>query len=88
MKVFAATIWATSLAMAVLAISSPLNAHNQGAAATANPRATTSSRLILADGHSDQCLANYKQCMKGCDGATSCSNQCQVNYDQCLKQGA
>jgi len=39
-----------------------------------------------ADTHSDLCLANYKQCLKGCDGATSCSNQCKVNYDNCMKQ--
>jgi hypothetical protein len=42
--------------------------------------------IIWADGHSDQCLANYNQCMKGCDGATSCSKQCKVNYDNCMKQ--
>lgn len=39
-----------------------------------------------ADTHSDVCLANYRQCLKGCDGATSCSNQCKVNYDNCMKQ--
>lgn len=41
---------------------------------------------MAADTHADQCMANYKQCMKGCDGATSCSNQCQINYDNCMKQ--
>ncbi len=41
---------------------------------------------MAADTHADQCMANYRQCMKGCDGATSCSKQCQVNYDNCMKQ--
>ena len=36
--------------------------------------------------HADVCLANYNQCMKGCDGAASCSKQCKVNYDGCMKQ--
>jgi hypothetical protein len=30
------------------------------------------------------CKANYDQCMKGCDGASSCSNQCMTNYNGCL----
>ena len=42
--------------------------------------------IVLTDGHSDQCLANYNQCMKGCDGATSCSDQCKTNYDNCMRQ--
>ncbi len=44
-------------------------------------------RLRLADAHSDACLWNRTQCLKGCDGASSCSNQCQVNYDNCMRQG-
>jgi hypothetical protein len=36
--------------------------------------------------HDQICLDNYNQCLKGCDGATSCSNQCKVNYDKCLQQ--
>ena len=36
--------------------------------------------------HADVCMANYNQCMKGCDGAASCSKQCKVNYDGCMKQ--
>jgi hypothetical protein len=40
----------------------------------------------FTDAHSDACLANYKQCIKGCDGATSCSNQCKTNYDNCMRQ--
>src|SRR5580692_9000160 len=43
--------------------------------------------LKLADTHSDVCLANEQQCLKACDGATSCSNQCQANYQACLSQG-
>ncbi len=40
-----------------------------------------------AQSHADICQANYDQCIKGCDGATSCSNQCQVNKDGCNGQG-
>ncbi len=40
-----------------------------------------------AQSHADICQANYDQCIKGCDGATSCSNQCQVNKDGCNAQG-
>jgi hypothetical protein len=42
--------------------------------------------IRLADAHSDACLWNYNNCMKGCDGATSCSAQCKVNYDNCMRQ--
>ena len=41
----------------------------------------------LADGHADICYDNEQQCLKGCDGATSCSNQCIANYDGCMAQG-
>ncbi len=41
----------------------------------------------LADTHADVCLANEQQCLKACDGATSCSNQCEVNYQGCMSQG-
>jgi hypothetical protein len=41
----------------------------------------------LADQHADNCKANYDQCMKGCNGATSCSNQCQTNYNGCMQNG-
>jgi hypothetical protein len=44
-------------------------------------------RLKLADGHADICKENEDQCLKGCDGATSCSNQCVVNYNGCMAQG-
>lgn len=37
--------------------------------------------------HADICMDNYNNCMKGCDGAVSCSKQCKVNYDGCMKQG-
>ena len=55
----------------------------RGVRATA---ANDTEAIVLTDGHSDQCLANYNQCMKGCDGATSCSNQCKTNYDNCMRQ--
>jgi len=45
------------------------------------------SFLKLADGHSDACKANYDQCMKACDGMTSCSNQCMTNYNGCMQNG-
>lgn len=38
-----------------------------------------------AGGHDQLCLDNYNQCIKGCDGATSCSNQCKTNYDACMR---
>ena len=40
----------------------------------------------MADGHDQLCKDNYNRCMKGCDGATSCSNQCQTNYNNCMKR--
>jgi hypothetical protein len=59
-----------------------------------SPVGATSARTTLANfkettaftPHSDACLANYNQCIKGCDGATSCSKQCKTNYDDCMKQ--
>jgi hypothetical protein len=39
-----------------------------------------------ADDHAQICLNNYNQCLKGCDGATSCNNQCLTNYNGCLGQ--
>ena len=41
----------------------------------------------LAQTHADICLENEQQCLKGCDGAESCSNQCAVNYQGCMDQG-
>ena len=46
-----------------------------------------SATPAAAQSHADICQANYDQCIKGCDGATSCSNQCQVNKDGCNNQG-
>ena len=44
--------------------------------------------LILAQTtHAQLCQANLDQCLKGCDGAESCSRQCRVNYDGCMAQG-
>jgi hypothetical protein len=48
--------------------------------------ARSSLHVMAADTHADQCIANYNQCMKGCDGAASCSKQCKVNYDKCMDQ--
>ncbi|MDE2163347.1 MAG: hypothetical protein KGJ53_09305 [Alphaproteobacteria bacterium] len=45
------------------------------------------SIMRFADGHADICLSNEQQCLKGCDGATSCSKQCVANYDGCMKEG-
>ena len=41
---------------------------------------------VRADDHAQICLNNYNQCLKGCDGATSCNNQCLTNYNGCLGQ--
>jgi hypothetical protein len=41
----------------------------------------------LAQTHADICLENEQQCLKGCDGAQSCSDQCGVNYQGCMDQG-
>ena len=46
----------------------------------------TRHSLRLADGHADICMANYTQCMNGCDGMSSCEGQCQANYDGCMSQ--
>jgi hypothetical protein len=43
-----------------------------------------SAKPAAAQTHDQLCKANYDQCMKACDGATSCSNQCLVNYNGCL----
>lgn len=44
------------------------------------------SFIRLADGHADICKQNEDNCLKGCDGATSCSDQCRKNYDGCMQQ--
>ncbi len=52
------------------------------------PALANSSRLRSTPafgGHDQLCLDNYNQCIKGCDGATSCSQQCKVNYDKCMQ---
>jgi hypothetical protein len=68
--------------------------HTQQIAENNSPRTESLSgrtlehpRLKLADGHADICKENEQQCLKGCDGATSCSNQCVVNYNGCMAQG-
>jgi|ERR1039458_1838821 hypothetical protein len=38
----------------------------------------------MTDGHADACKWNRDNCLKGCDGATSCSNQCWTNYNKCM----
>jgi len=42
---------------------------------------------LAPDTHAEICLKNEQTCLKGCDGAVSCSNQCKVNYENCMKQG-
>ena len=42
--------------------------------------------IALPDAHADACRWNRDNCLKGCDGATSCSNQCWTNYNNCMKQ--
>lgn len=42
------------------------------------------NRTIIFAGDPAICKANYDQCIKGCDGAASCSNQCMTNYNGCL----
>jgi hypothetical protein len=41
----------------------------------------------IADTHAEICAQNRDQCLKGCDGAESCSNQCETNYQGCMAQG-
>jgi len=44
-----------------------------------------SSQIIgMTDAHADACAYNRDVCLKGCNGATSCSNQCLVNYQKCM----
>jgi hypothetical protein len=38
----------------------------------------------MMDAHADACRWNRDNCLKGCDGATSCSNQCWTNYNKCM----
>jgi len=57
---------------------------------TIEPRALWVSDLhasLPPDTHAQVCLTNEQNCLKGCDGATSCSNQCKVNYQKCMEQG-
>jgi hypothetical protein len=42
------------------------------------------SKPAVAQTHDQICKANYDNCIRACDGATSCSNQCLVNYNGCL----
>ena len=42
--------------------------------------------IASPDAHADACKWNRDNCLKGCDGATSCSNQCWVNYNKCMDQ--
>jgi 3-methyladenine DNA glycosylase Tag len=48
--------------------------------------ATFSQVIGMTDDHADACAYNRDVCLKGCDGATSCSNQCWINYNNCMKQ--
>ena len=47
-------------------------------------KAASSQVLGMTDAHADACKLNRDNCLKGCDGATSCSNQCVTNYDKCM----
>ena len=90
--------WKTLVTMPTPEANSQIGATNsvlpvaEGASVGTTDNLQASSNLkntfisLETDGHADLCLANYNQCMKGCDGATSCSNQCKVNYDACMKQ--
>ena len=44
------------------------------------------SAFGMPDAHADACAHNRDVCLKGCDGATSCSNQCWTNYNNCMRQ--
>ncbi|MHB8254726.1 MAG: hypothetical protein ACYDEV_13745 [Acidiferrobacter sp.] len=37
--------------------------------------------------HTDICVANRDQCLRGCDGMAQCSNTCEINYQGCLRAG-
>jgi len=37
--------------------------------------------------HTDICVANRAQCLRGCDGMAQCSNACEINYQGCLRAG-
>lgn len=47
---------------------------------------SSSQTLGWRDAHADACAYNRDVCLKGCNGATSCSNQCWTNYNNCMKQ--
>src|SRR5271166_3227327 len=46
--------------------------------------AASSQMVGMTDAHADACRWNRDNCLKGCDGATSCSNQCWTNYNKCM----
>lgn len=47
---------------------------------------SSSQTLGWRDAHAEACAYNRDVCLKGCNGATSCSNQCWTNYNNCMKQ--
>jgi hypothetical protein len=73
---------------------------NTGAAVTASAQSSLQAQTVvgerydaesshmigMTDAHADACAHNRDVCLKGCDGATSCSNQCWTNYNNCMKQ--
>ena len=62
-------------------------AFSQSTAAAPSTDTLTPPVRIAQSSHTQICQDNYNQCMRGCDGAASCSNQCKVNLDGCLSQG-
>lgn len=70
---------------------------NAGDAVTAGAQSSSQTQPVTAeryevsaswmtDAHADACAHNRDVCLKGCDGATSCSNQCWTNYNNCMRQ--
>jgi hypothetical protein len=70
---------------------------NTGDAVTASAQSSLQAQTVTSeryevsssgwtDAHADACAYNRDVCLKGCNGATSCSNQCWTNYNNCMKQ--
>jgi hypothetical protein len=78
--------------------STPKSQPNTGNAVTVSVQSTSQAQTVVGerydvassqmtrmpDAHADACAHNRDVCLKGCDGATSCSNQCLVNYQKCM----
>ena len=85
--------FAVSPFFSTVAVSHPQAIQSSSAYTHSNPSAVHSVVTVehgvvrLAQTHADICLDNETQCLKGCDGAESCSNQCEANYQGCMDQG-